>query len=74
MVTKELVVLIKKRREDGMSDEQIHALLENSGYVEDDIVAAIDISYKDFSSMPTEAESHKIAAQSVPKKKGWWPF
>lgn len=69
MVTKEVVGIIKKRREGGITDEQIHALLENQGYKEDDIVAAIDASYKDMSNLPSEIEM-----VGKPKKKGWWPF
>ncbi len=73
MVTRELAESIKKRREGGISDEQIHAILENSGYAEDDIVVAIEASYKDTSSLPLEVDSHKTGP-SEPKKKGWWPF
>lgn len=78
MVTKELVELIKKKRESGMSDEQIQAILENAGYGEEDIQPAIAASLKDDTSgLPTEAESHKMAAaaaSSAPKKKKWWQF
>ncbi len=79
MVTKELVELIRKRREAGISDEQIHAILENSGYAEDDLLSAIEASYRDDTfSLPTEADSHKIIAEKAasenPKKKSWWPF
>lgn len=75
MITRELAESIKKRREAGMADEQIHAILENSGYVEDEIIAAIEASYKDTSALPSEVDSHKAApAETEKKKKGWWPF
>lgn len=71
MTTREIVETIQKRRAGGISDEQIHAILENQGLAEDDITAAIEASYKDISTLPEEALQKSPTPQ---KKKGWWPF
>ena len=67
MITREMVETIKRRREGGITDEQIQALLQNGGYSEEDIAAAMQASYQDTSSLPSEANPAK-------KKKSWWPF
>ena len=73
MLTRELVESIKKKREAGMSDEQIHAILENGGYSEEDRVAAMEASYKDISALATDPIITEGLA-ATKKKKSWWPF
>lgn len=71
MITRQIVETIKKRRTDGITDEQIHAILKNSGHEDEEIAEAIRASYdEDISYLPDE----ESAREQKTKKKGWWPF
>ncbi len=66
---REILQTIQKRREGGLTDEQIRAIFINQGYTDEQLNGLIEESYKEL-----PAASAEPAVMATLKKKGWWPF